>query len=80
MATPLPGWAVSDAESVRAESEPYVNMAPANRLRVLAAVCRAAGKMLRSRADAEIALSYQDPLPASSIAALDRLRKAHRRP
>jgi hypothetical protein len=75
----LPGWAVSDAESVRGEAERYVDMTPAERLQVLAAVCRAAGKLLRSRPDAEAALRYQDPLPQSTIAALDRLRKAHRR-
>jgi hypothetical protein len=79
MSTPLPGWVISDAESVRSETQPYIEMTPADRLRVLGAVCRAAGKLLRSRSDAEIALRYADPLPPSSIAALERLRRDYRR-
>jgi hypothetical protein len=80
MGKTLPGWAVSEEESVRSEAAPYIEMTPSDRLRVLAAVCRAAGKLFRSRTDAEVALSYVDPLPASSVAALERLRSEHRKP
>jgi hypothetical protein len=80
MRSRLPGWVVSDAESVRSEAEPYVRMTPAERLLVLAAVCRAAGKLLRSRPDVDVALRYEDPLPPSTVAALERLRQAQRQP
>jgi hypothetical protein len=79
MAASLPPWVIPDAESVRREAEPYVNMTPEERLIDLRAACRAAARILRSRADADVALAYVDPLPASSEALLARLRDEARK-
>lgn len=78
MPTPLPGWVIDDADSVRQEAAPYLAMTPAQRLRDLKAVCRAGARLLRARSDAELALAYRDPLPESTLAALSRLRKQAR--
>jgi hypothetical protein len=74
-----PEWVVDDDESVRAEAAPYREMSPERRLVLLAAACRAAARMLRSRPDAEDVLSHRDPLPRSSQKALERLRREARR-
>lgn len=68
-------WAVDDHESVTAEAGPYVEMAPEQRAVALAAACRAAMRLLRIRADQQTVLSHTDPLPESSIRALERLRR-----
>ncbi|MFO8072413.1 MAG: hypothetical protein R6V85_11115 [Polyangia bacterium] len=75
----LPEWMDDDAESVRAEAASYREMSPEQRLVLLAAACRAAARMLRSRPDAEDMLSHRDPLPRSSQKALERLRREARR-
>ncbi len=75
MGHPLPGWVEDDAESVRAEAAPYIGMTPEERARHLKAACRAAARMIRSRADAERVLAFEDPLPDSSRRALERLRR-----
>ena len=69
---------MDDAESVRAEAEPYREMTPEQRGALMAAACRAAARMLRSREDAEAALTYEDPLPESTVLALARLRREAR--
>jgi hypothetical protein len=65
---------VTDAESIRREAEPYVSMTPEQRLVDLKAVCQAAARMLRSRADVETVYNHVDPIPASTEALLARLR------
>lgn len=70
----LPGWVVSDGDSLRQEAAPYVGMTPQERFRVLSAVCRAAARMARARTDLSAVLAYQDPLPESTVVALARLR------
>jgi hypothetical protein len=72
----LPSWSIEDAEAVQLEAAPYRVMTVEQRQALLAAACRAAAKMLRSRKDAAEALSYTDPLPRSSLQALARLRRA----
>lgn len=78
MSSTLPGWVVDDTESVRIEAEPYREMTPEQRGSLLAAACRAAARMLRSRDDAEAVLAHEDPLPESSRRALERLRREAR--
>jgi hypothetical protein len=58
----------------------YRRLGPRERARLLAEVCRAAAALLRSRSDAERAVAYVDPLPASTTAALARLRRIARSP
>ena len=78
MSEVLPGWVVSDAASIECEAAPYREMTPAERLRLLAAACRAGARLLRSRVDAEAAVTHRDPLPQSSLEALARLRRRAR--
>ena len=75
MSSSLPGWVVSDAESVRSEAEPYRDLTPEQRGALLAAACRAAARLLRARDDAAAVLAHRDPLPESTIRALERLRR-----
>ncbi len=70
----LPGWVIDDAESVREECAPYVAMPPAERMRILAGLLRDADRILAARADSEAALAWVDPLPESTVRALERLR------
>ena len=67
---------VPDGLDLRGEIECYAGLTVEERGRLLAAACRAAGRMLRSRADAARAAAFVDPLPESSIRALARLRRA----
>ncbi len=72
---------VPDGLDLRGEVELYRGLTLEERARLLAAVCRAGARMLRSRSDAERVAEFFDPLPESSIRALARLRRvAGRRP
>ncbi len=61
------------------EAAYYRSLTPEQHAELLAAACRAAADLLRSRPDAERAAAYVDPLPASSIALLARLRAEAKR-
>jgi hypothetical protein len=74
----LPPWVIDDASSVREECAPYVNMSPAERMRILAALLKDAERILASREDAARARAWVDPLPASTLRALERLRSQAR--
>jgi hypothetical protein len=74
----LPGWVVSNEESVRREAEPYRHMTPEERLALGAAAARAALEVTLAGPRAAEVLAYRDPLPASSVEALARLRAEHR--
>jgi hypothetical protein len=66
-----------DHESVRElleDVEFYRALGPAERARLLAEVCQVAAALLRPRPDAERAAAHVDPYPASTSAALARLR------
>lgn len=76
MTVALPAWVVSNAESVAREAEPYRAMTPDERARVMRAACRAAARLLSTREDRERVLAHEDPLPQSTLAALERLRRA----
>jgi len=72
----LPGWVIDDEQSVRDECEEYVSMPAEQKMRLLAALLADAARILAARADAQRALDWVDPLPESSVRALDRLRAA----
>ncbi len=76
----LPGWVIGNDDSVRQEVSPYRHATMAQRWDATRRCCRAAISMLRFNRDQARALAYRDPLPASSVAALERLRAARRRP
>ena len=75
----LPKWAVGNRAAVESEAAPYRGLSPDERWRLVAAACRAAVRQLAGRADAERLRAYRDPLPASTVAALARLRAEYRR-
>lgn len=66
--------AIPDELDPAREAEFYRSLTPRERAELLIAVCRAGAALLRSRADAERAASYADPLPESTVRALARLR------
>jgi hypothetical protein len=70
----LPKWVVDNQSSLRDEAAPYVGLSPEERVRMLAAACRAGAKLLRARPDAARLLERVDSLPESSERALERLR------
>jgi hypothetical protein len=70
----LPGWVVSNEESVRREAGPYRHLSDEERFERLAQACRGLVEILSFRDDAEQVMAWQDPLPASSLAHLARLR------
>jgi hypothetical protein len=74
----LPKWVVDNRTSVAREAAPYRGLTPEQRLRDTAIACRGAARQLAARSDRQRVLDYRDPLPASSVAALQRLRMAYR--
>jgi hypothetical protein len=75
----LPAWAVDNRTAVRREASPYRGLSSEERGRLMAAACRGAAHQLRNRSDRERILAYRDPLPASSVAILRRLREEYRK-
>lgn len=71
----LPGWVISNEESVRREAGPYRDMTIEERARLRAAACRQAARQIAWRADRDRVLAWVDPLPESSVLALVRLRE-----
>jgi len=74
----LPGWIVSNRESVCREAAPYRDMSPDRRLALGAAASRSAMKVALATSDRATVLGYRDPLPKSSRRALERLRTRSR--
>jgi hypothetical protein len=74
----LPGWVVDNDSSVRAEVAPFVGATMAERWAATRKCARAAVTMLRFNSNPQRARAYRDPLPASSVELLRRLRSAHR--
>jgi hypothetical protein len=74
----LPGWVTSNEESVRREAEPYRHMTPAERLALGARASRSALAVVMQSPHRHTALTYRDPLPATSQQALARLRAEYR--
>jgi hypothetical protein len=74
MRAALPGWAVSNRESVRREAARYAAMTPEERAQHLLIAVSAGEMMLESRTDRDRVRGYRDPLPESTLRALARLR------
>jgi hypothetical protein len=75
----LPGWAVDDEASVRAEVADWVDATPAQRWEATRRCARGAAAILRFHADPSRALEWVDPLPETTRRALERLRSARGR-
>jgi hypothetical protein len=75
----LPGWVVDDAASVRREVAEWVGTTPAERWRLALLCSKDAMWAIRASRDPQRVLDHVDPLPASSVAALARLRRSGRR-
>lgn len=72
----LPGWVVSDEESLRDEVRDLVGTTPAERWQQAVLLSRDAMWAVRASGMAERVLLHEDPLPESTIRALARLRLA----
>lgn len=70
----LPAWVVDDVTSVREEVAPYVNASVELLWRDTQDCARAAMWAVRASDMPERVLAFEDPLPASTVAALARLR------
>lgn len=70
----LPGWIISNQESVRREAAPYRDMSPERRLALGAVAARSVMNVAFIATDRDTVLGYRDPLPESSRRALDLLR------
>jgi hypothetical protein len=75
----LPGWVIDNDESVREEVAPYGSATMAERWDATRRCCRGASAILRFHRDPAHVLAARDPLPPSSITALERLREQRRR-
>jgi hypothetical protein len=71
----LPGWVIEDTESVRQEVSGLRDTTLTERWSMALACARDALWALAMSDRAERALAHQDPLPQSTIVALQRLRK-----
>ncbi|MFT7625925.1 MAG: hypothetical protein ACI9WU_005117 [Myxococcota bacterium] len=80
MAIELPGWVVSGAVSARDKARPSRNRTLTERLDDSAAVCATAAYMLSLNSKRDRVLAFNDPLPPSTLAALERLRRQATRP
>ena len=74
----LPGWAVDDVTSVRAEVAPYVGASVTQLWHDTEDCARAAMWAARASGMEQRVLSFEDPLPPSTVAALERLRREMR--
>jgi hypothetical protein len=75
----LPGWAIDDEASVRAEVADWVDASSTERWSATRRCARAAASLLRFHADRSKALEWVDPLPESTRQAIERLRSARGR-
>ncbi|HEX5656017.1 MAG TPA: hypothetical protein VFX59_02435 [Polyangiales bacterium] len=71
---PLPKWVVSNEVSLEREAADYIHLTPSQRAVLVDVLCCDAQRLLAARPDRERALAYRDPLPASSVQLLARLR------
>lgn len=79
MLAKLPGWVVSDEESVASEAARWARMTAAERWREVEDCARDAMWAVRASPFPDRVLAYEEPLPESTLAALARLRAARKR-
>lgn len=70
----LPGWVVDDETSVQREVAPYVGATPEELWRYTEGCAKDAMWAVRASGFPERVLAQEDPLPASTVRALSRLR------
>lgn len=75
MITKLPGWVVNDSTSVREEVAEWAGLSPAERWRLAVLCSRDALWAASASGHRERILAHVDPLPESTLVALDRLRR-----
>lgn len=73
---PLPGWVIADDASVLEEVKEWRGTTVAERWRLAQACARDAMWAARASGIASRILEQQDPLPESTLRALERLRAA----
>jgi hypothetical protein len=69
---------MANADSVREEAAPYRALSASERLALGAAASRSTLEVVRTSTHGQRALSYRDPLPNSTLRALERLRAEYR--
>jgi len=74
MLTRMPGWVIDNDASVREEVAPYVNATAAECIEATRRCCQGAMTILRFHSHPAAILAHVDPLPASTVEALARLR------
>jgi hypothetical protein len=62
----------NNVESVRREAAKYRGMLPEKKLQLVASACRTAALLVDASPNRRRALSYVDPLPESTVIALQR--------
>jgi hypothetical protein len=70
----LPGWVIDDVASVREEVEEWLGTTEAERWHLAKACARDAIWAIRASGMAGRILEHVDPLPESTVRALERLR------
>jgi len=70
----LPGWVIDDIASVREEVQEWVHTTEAERWHLAKACARDAIWAIRASGMARRILDQVDPLPESTVRALERLR------
>ena len=74
----LPKWVTENRTAVLEEAAPYRNLSSIEREEIIRKVMRVGARQLASRADRERLLAWSDPLPKSSVEAMERLRREYR--
>jgi hypothetical protein len=75
----LPGWVVADETSVREEVAEWADLSPPELWRLAKLCSRDVMWAVRASDDPGAIHQRVDPLPASAVAALERLRREMRR-
>lgn len=74
----LPGWALAGDEGLRADAERWRAMSPAERWREVEDCAKDAMWAVRASPFPERVLAWEEPLPESTLRALERLRASRR--
>lgn len=74
----LPRWVTSNAASVWRETAEARHWTAEESLDRLEAACRAGARLLELNDRRDLVLRQRDPLPPSTVVALDRLRALYR--